>query len=154
MSDDTGGRPPEPHAAFLVMALGRRIREATEKRLRARDLSMRHLAALGHLSRDPGCSYSELARRAGVTAQSMQATLVQLEKLQAVERRTPAGRGRRARLHVTVIGEELAAWGRSVLADLDDEFFGHVPEELRSTVTGVLLGVFAGGVDDRVPETG
>ncbi len=144
MSDDTGGPPPEPRTAFLVMALGRRLRETAETRLRARDLSMRHLAALGHLARDPGCSYSELARRAGVTAQSMQATLVQLEELRAVERRTPAGRGRRARLHVTAVGAELNDWGRAVLDALDDEVFGHVPEELRRGVAEVLLEAFTG----------
>jgi DNA-binding MarR family transcriptional regulator len=99
--------PPEAtNTALLLMMLGRRIREQTETALRAEGLSMRQLSVLGHLAHQPGLSYSELARRDGITVQSMQSTLLQLEKTGAVERLTAPGRGRTADLQVTAEGPE------------------------------------------------
>jgi DNA-binding MarR family transcriptional regulator len=68
------------HIAVLLLALGRIVREEVERALDVQGLSLRHLSALGHLSREPGLSCSALGRRAGVTAQSMQATVRQLEQ--------------------------------------------------------------------------
>ncbi len=119
---------PVPSPAMLIMTLGRRLREEVERDLAASGLTMRHLSALGHLGRDPGRSYSELARRAGVTAQSMQATLQQLEAAGAVERRTAPGRGRTAELHLTELGRQLRAAG---LAALD-----HADQRLRTALPG------------------
>ncbi|MEH3153871.1 MAG: MarR family transcriptional regulator [Gordonia paraffinivorans] len=120
--------PPAVSASFLVMALGRRLRDVAEERLQAEGIALRHLSALGHLSRDPGLSYSELARRAGLTPQSMQATLRTLEELGAVHRDTDAGRGRTARLYVTDTGRELVRAGRSVYDELDGLLRGHLSE--------------------------
>jgi DNA-binding MarR family transcriptional regulator len=102
------------------MALGGRIREHVEQVLRAEDIGMRHFSALGHLAHRPGVSYSELARRAHVTQQSMQATLQQLEQLGAVERVGGAGRGRAAHLHVTDEGHRLLAIGREAFSAVDE----------------------------------
>lgn len=115
-------------ASFLVMSLGRRLRGLAEDRLRAHGIAVRHLSALGHLSRDPGLSYSELARRAGLTPQSMQATLRGLEEMGAVHRDTDAGRGRTARLFVTDIGRELLHVGRSVYDELDAAMRDHLSD--------------------------
>lgn len=107
------GQPSEPASpAFLLISLGRLVREEVETDLRDYGLSLRHLSALGHLSHEPGLSYSELGRRAGIAAQSMQATLRQLEELGAVERRNIAGRGRKAQLHVTSVGARLLRLGQ------------------------------------------
>jgi DNA-binding MarR family transcriptional regulator len=92
--------------AFLLMAAGRRIRERVEDELRADGITVRHVSALGHLRRQPGLSYSELARRAGITVQSMQATLTALEDAGAVER-DGGGRGRAVTLTITPRGEQL-----------------------------------------------
>jgi DNA-binding MarR family transcriptional regulator len=118
-SSDSVPGPPRS-AAFLVMALGARIRAQAEQALRAEDIGLRHFSALGHLARQPGVSYSELARRAHVTQQSMQATLQQLEQRGAVERVGGAGRGRAAHLHVTDEGRRLLAVGREVLSAVDE----------------------------------
>ena len=126
MSDDA---PPLVSASFVLMALGRHLRDAAETRLRADGIAVRHLSALGHLSRDPGLSYSELARRAGLTPQSMQATLRTLEEMGAVHRDTDAGRGRTARLFVTDTGRDLMAVGRSVYDELDGMLREHLSEE-------------------------
>jgi DNA-binding MarR family transcriptional regulator len=118
--DDAVPRPGPPvSAAILAMVLGRRVREHVEGRLREHGIGLRHLSALGHLSHRPGISYSELARRAGVTPQSMQDTLRLLERLGAVERSTEPGRGRKAMLRVTGEGHRLRQAGQAVVADAD-----------------------------------
>jgi DNA-binding MarR family transcriptional regulator len=135
--------PPRPSAAFLIMGLGRLVRDDVDAALGAHGLSTRHLSALGHLSGEPGLSYSELGRRAGVTAQSMQATLRQLEDRGAVERRTTPGRGRTAELHVTPAGAELLALGRRVLEEADERLLAGVPAERRAELAEVLLAAFS-----------
>ena len=126
-------------AAFLLSGLGRIVREQIERELRTLDLSLRHLSALGHLSRTPGMSYSELGRRAGITAQSMQATLRQLESVGAVERVTLAGRGRTAELHLTATGRGLLARGRDAVARVDESLLGDLPADDKDQLTRLLL---------------
>ncbi|WP_043809429.1 MarR family transcriptional regulator [Rhodococcus triatomae] len=130
---------PPPSAAFLVMALGRRMRERVEHALRTEGITMRHLSALGHLSRDSGISYSELARRASVTPQSMQATLMRLEERGAVQRTTDSGRGRTARLVVTDEGTRLLGLGRDAIAELDRVLADEAGAEDVGRLTPVLL---------------
>jgi DNA-binding MarR family transcriptional regulator len=148
MTESTGSPPPAGPApppaspAFLLIGLGRLVREEVESELRTRGLSLRHLSALGHLSREPGLSYSELGRRAGVTAQSMQATLHQLEDLGAVQRRTEPGRGRAARLHVTDTGGELLAVGKRAITSTDQRLLADFPTEQHSQLTAILLTAF------------
>ena len=81
MEEETGRPPISP--ALLLMMLGRQLRERIESALRAEGLSLRHFSALGHLAHQPGLSYSELARRDGITTQSMQSTLLQLQEMGA-----------------------------------------------------------------------
>ncbi|MCE0536875.1 MarR family transcriptional regulator [Kineosporia rhizophila] len=137
-------RPPEPSPGFLLMNIGRTIRTEVEAVLKERGTSLRHLSALGHLSREPGLSYSELGRRAGVTAQSMQATLHQLQDLGAVERRTLPGRGRTADLIVTEAGSALIAAGFQAIRQVEEKVLEPLDEEQRRALTALLLPVMAG----------
>jgi DNA-binding MarR family transcriptional regulator len=111
---------PPISPALLLMMLGRQLRETTEAELRRQGMSMRHFSALGHLAHHPGLSYSELARRDGITTQSMQSTLLQLQDIGAVERLTAPGRGRTADLQVTPSGHELLNRCRAVLKEVDE----------------------------------
>ncbi|MEU4198367.1 MarR family transcriptional regulator [Streptomyces sp. NPDC039022] len=106
---------------MMVIATGRRLQERLETRLTGIGLSMRLFGALGHISRDPDLSYSDLARRAGVTSQSMRATVLMLEELGAV-RRDLQGQGHRARLELTDEGHTLLDRARAIVAELDEEF--------------------------------
>ena len=145
------GKPHEPatirvdegigafaNAAFLLIAVGRMTRERADAELVELGLALRHVSALGHLAREPGLSYSELARRAGVTAQSMQATLHQLEQGDAIERRTPPGRGRRAQLHVTSSGRELLAQAWAVMEGVDRRLADLLGESSHVTLAALL----------------
>lgn len=145
----SSGPPPALNAAFLLISLGRMLREDVDAQLRPLALSLRHLSALGHLSRQPGLSYSELARRAGITPQSMQATLSQLEQVQAVERRTVPGRGRTARLHVTGTGRELLGQGQQLIESTEERLLAAVPVDQRPGFVAGLAAVFAAEVRRR-----
>lgn len=145
--------PPSPGdlatAAFLLSGLGRTVRDEIEAELRRHDLSLRHLSALGHLSRQPDISYSELARRAGVTPQSMQATLRQLEDRGAVERVTLAGRGRTAQLRLTPSGTQLLGRGRAAVKGVDDRLFADLGPDDRRDLTRLLTRTFTSIVARR-----
>jgi len=137
-----GGPPAEVSSAFLLVALGRSLREQIEAALRHEGLTLAHFSALAHLSRDPGVSYSELARRAHITPQSMQATLRQLEERGAVERRTPTGRGRTAQLHPTDLGRDLLIRARGVFRAVDERLLLTVPDDQRANLSTLLLDLF------------
>jgi DNA-binding MarR family transcriptional regulator len=117
------------------MMLGRQVREKTDAELRNQGLSLRHLSALGHLAHQPGLSYSELARRDGITAQSMQSTLLQLQEIGAVERLTAPGRGRTADLQVTESGLALLDRGRAVLRAADQRLLDAIGNENGELIT-------------------
>jgi DNA-binding MarR family transcriptional regulator len=136
--------PPKPSPAFLLMGLGSTVRAEVEEGLRAIGLTLRHFSALGHLSSEPGLSYSELARRAGVTTQSMQATLQQLERDGTVIRRTPPGRGRTARLELTAEGTRLLADGRRVMTAADEHVLADVRPDQHRLLTDALFAAFVG----------
>ncbi|MBZ4318627.1 MarR family winged helix-turn-helix transcriptional regulator [Streptomyces huiliensis] len=124
---------------LMLIGLGRFVQDAAHHVLSARDgYSLRMMGALGHLAREPGLSYSELARRAGVTAQSMQATVGRLEQAGAVARTTPAGRGRKAVLQVTEEGRRMLDDMRRVLVGLEGPLTAGLSVEERSVLARVL----------------
>ena len=127
--------------ALLLMMLGRQLREQAEGELRKQGLSMRHFSALGHLAHQPGLSYSELARRDGITTQSMQSTLRQLQDLGAVELLTEPGRGRTADLQVTEAGQALLEKGRAVLRAADARLSDAIGNESTETLAGLTMQV-------------
>src|ERR1700759_954196 len=124
--------PPEPNAAVLLVALGRRARVKLDGVLAPPQIGYRHLSALGHLATAEEISYSDLARRASVTAQSMRATLAHLEELGIVERTGAMGQGKRARLAVTAEGRRLLATCRDALADAEAELLAGLAPRRRA----------------------
>ncbi|MDX3853634.1 MarR family winged helix-turn-helix transcriptional regulator [Streptomyces sp. AK02-01A] len=132
--------PPQPiSTAFLLAALGRHVRDDVEQTLKTTGYTLRHLAAIGHLRREPGLSYSELGRRAGITAQSAQATVRQLEERGVVERRTEPGRGRAAELHVTEEGMRLLVSGQDAYAEADAGLRAALGPDACRDLNGLLL---------------
>ncbi len=112
--------PLEASTTMRLIAAGKVAQQRFEEALAELGLTMRHLGALGHLNRSPELSYSDLARRARVTAPSMHATVRQLEDLGAV-RRHLAGQGHTARLEVTEAGIHLLAAVRAAARRIDDD---------------------------------
>lgn len=134
--------PPAPSVSIFLIALGRRARESVETRLREHELAYHHLSALGHLKRQPGLSYSELARRVSVTVQSMQTTAGHLEQHGLVERGATTSPGRRADLHVTDRGLQVLAAADEAVRSTDRELLASVPAADRATVESALLQMF------------
>ncbi|OKI10004.1 hypothetical protein A6A06_05145 [Streptomyces sp. CB02923] len=124
---------------MLVIGTGRRLQEQLEARLADIGLSMRLFGALGHISRDADLSYSDLARRAGVTSQSMRATVLMLEELGAVERNL-LGQGHRARLDLTEQGRSLLARARGILSELDEEFLANAGGDRKEALDEACRG--------------
>ena len=94
-------------------------------------------------------SYSELGRRVGVTAQSMQATLAQLEERRAVERLTPGGRGRVARLRVTAEGDALRHAALAAVDEVERELLAELPAPQREQLTTLLFRLFTTEITGR-----
>lgn len=143
-STDLPERPagmPEPPVALMLITAGRLVSRTTEVKLKSLGISLRHVSALGHLSRHPGLSYSELARRAGITVQSMQATLRQLEDRAAVEGSTEPGRGKAARLHVTAAGRALLHSANKVFTAVEHDILDGLPPDQRASLATALLTV-------------
>ena len=83
----------------------------------------------------------------GITVQSMQSTLAQLETLGAIERRTEPGRGRTAELHVTPLGEALLAKGRDIVRATDEALLSALGEDEGALTMMLLRGLRAADGD-------
>ena len=120
MAEATPAGSPPVSPAVALLAAGREVESRLGAALDRVGLSLRLFGVLGHLARQPGLSYTELARRARVTPQSAHATVAALIGAGAV---APAGsgRGRRALLEVTPQGRELLAAGHRALGAVDAE---------------------------------
>ncbi|MEV5240160.1 MarR family transcriptional regulator [Streptomyces cinnamoneus] len=139
--------------ALLLAGAGRLVQDEVNRRLEEQGHSLRLMGALGHLAHEPGLSYSELGRRAGITAQSMQATVLRLEHAGAVARTTPAGRGRRAELHVTGEGRRMLEDMRHTVAGVEESLLDGLSAAERAAL-GTTLGRLLGNLDRlRRPDT-
>jgi DNA-binding MarR family transcriptional regulator len=121
---------------MMLIAAGRVAQRRFESALANQHLTLRHIGAIGHLAHTPDLSYSDLARRARVTPQSMHATIGQLVELGAVTTET---RGRATILQLTAHGHELlalaadAAYACDELLDVDSGVLAKLLAELRKT---------------------
>lgn len=139
---DSAATPPGliGNPMMLLALVGRAAQEAVDARLVELGLSMRLIGVLGHLRRTPALSYSELARRAGVTVQSMAATVAQLEDAGYVAPSSPTGRGRAAQLLLTPAGETLLGQAETALAELEGDWLP-LSEAQRRELTSILARV-------------
>jgi DNA-binding MarR family transcriptional regulator len=103
------------------------LRAAMDEGLRAQGLTTPQYAVLTHLEADAPLSGAELARRCFVTAQTMNAILVGLERARLVERAPHAKHGR-------VIEARLTTRGRAKIRDAHGTVFG-IEERMLSTIT-------------------
>ena len=135
MPGSGGVRPPSVTATttMLLIAAGRVAQRRFEAALAEQKLTLRHIGAMGHLAHAPDISYSDLARRARVTPQSMHATVGQLVELGAV---TTEVRGRASYPRLTDHGRELLAFAAASAAACDDAF--GIGDELRETLEKIV----------------
>jgi DNA-binding MarR family transcriptional regulator len=107
---------PGQSIGFLMKSLQHTLRQAMDQALRKRglELSFAQFAALFGLHREPGVTGAKLARRAMVSAQTMNSALRRLEEEGRIERR-PHPESRRAdSWHLTPDGLQLLEQAREV----------------------------------------
>ncbi|MEN2419806.1 MarR family transcriptional regulator [Streptomyces rimosus] len=139
--------PEMPSSTVMLMiAAGRQLQRELESDLSAIGLSLRQLGALGHIAGNPELSYSDLARRAGITTQSMRATILMLQEQGAV-RSNLSGQGRRANLELTETGEQLLNEARRVIALRDRAFAERLGAEEEKVLSAVLRRAAPGPAD-------
>jgi DNA-binding MarR family transcriptional regulator len=121
MSAPDPGRSLVTSITMLLIGAGRIAQRRLDEALAEHGLTLRHVGALGHLARTPDLSYSDLARRAGVTVQSMHATIAALVDRGAIAT-ADTGRGQRAQLRLTQHGHDLLATAAEIAHRLDESW--------------------------------
>jgi DNA-binding MarR family transcriptional regulator len=125
------------------MAVGRRVRVRVDSALAEHGLTYRHLSALGHLAGNADVSYAELARRGGVTTQSIQATLAQLQRRGAVVQRNTPKRGQRAQLGLTPMGTALLELGTGTMDDISQQLVATLPSNQEEPLGRALFALLS-----------
>ena len=114
----------EPHLGQLLVAARRQFEtELTERLNRAgyADVTLAHSGLFAHLDAD-GTRPVELARRAGMTRQSMGELISDLVARGYVERAPDPTDGRAQLVRLTRAGEELARTARRAIAELERRY--------------------------------
>ena len=123
------GAAPPFSPTIALLALTRTVELPVSRILEQHGLTLRKYGVLGHISRSPGLSMSEIARRSGITVQSVHTLIRSLADAGLVSSRVESS-GLAASIVVTAaggallreIGAEVAALDATVFAD--DEMRG------------------------------
>ena len=122
------------------------MRAATDEALREIDLTSPQFVALDALSREPGMTNAELARRCSVTPQTMHAIVGALESSGMIVRHPHLEQARRLQLYLSNAGELRAADGRFLVAGVEARMlmllsnaerdqFGHMLQRCLATLS-------------------
>ena len=138
---------PEHIVGFLLKSLQHTLRQSVDEALRKEglELSFAHFAALFGLHCEPGITGAQLARRAMVSAQTMNAVLRRLELDGRIERRPHPDSRRADSWTLTADGVELLTRARKVgasifsrmLAPLDAEEIAGLERTLRRCIAAL-----------------
>ncbi|KQW03591.1 MarR family transcriptional regulator [Streptomyces sp. Root369] len=110
-----------PTTGYLAWQFSQIIAGRLERALRAEDLTLAQHNALQQVLWTPGVSAAEIARRSGITAQSMGAAVNQLVE-RGLLRREPHPTSRRSmRLFATAEGSEAAARATTIAKRIERE---------------------------------
>lgn len=118
-------RPLSP--AMILLVQGAAVSEAIQSRLSGIGLNLRQLAILGHLARNPGLSFTELASRAKITVQSMHSLVHNLTEHGLITGDHPT-RGRSAKLSLSKTGRERLRAAQHIISEVDITWFGPAAE--------------------------
>ena len=136
---------PEGVPAYTLARAGAAMNAAFARRLATVGLRPHTFSVLVHLAREPALTSAELARRLGMTPQSMSALLHGLADAGWVERPSGARRGQRIDVRLTAAGRQALAAAGPVLAELGrPESMGLTAEEagtLHTLLERVLAAV-------------
>jgi DNA-binding MarR family transcriptional regulator len=111
---------PAQNVGFLMKSLHHTLRQSMDEALRKRglELSFAHFAALFGIDCEPGINGAKLARRAMVSAQTMNSALRRLEEEGRIERRPHPATRRADSWSLTDEGIELLEQAREVASGI------------------------------------
>ena len=112
---------------IALLAVGRTWESMLADALEQLDLTTRKYGLLGHIQKNPGISFSELARRSRITVQSTHTAVAALVDKNLVDDGT-AQPGAASTLQITEPGHALLAHAARALGRLDGEFAERHPE--------------------------
>lgn len=135
-------RDPSERVGYLIWQLSQAYMQRLERALGPLGLTQAQFGTLVRLSRDGALSSAELARRSGITAQSMGAALRGLVERGLVERRPHPTHGKIIEMCVTPAGEALALRAETALEPCEQEtlepFQPQEREQVRSHLRRML----------------
>ncbi|VDC48584.1 putative HTH-type transcriptional regulator [Brevundimonas mediterranea] len=120
-SEETESRLDDPYATigFALKQAQQALRTHMDAELRTLGLTTPQYAVLTFLSVEPGASNAELARRAFVTPQTMQAILVAMERAGLIMRTPHARHGRVQTTELTAKGREALEAAAGMVGDAE-----------------------------------
>lgn len=136
---------PEPPAfspTIALLAAARAWEAELTDVLKALGLTHRKYGLLGHIHATPDISFSELARRSGITVQSVHSAVARLVGDGLVDDST-AQAGAASTLRITPEGQRLLARAAEVVAELDARLAAPHPE-LVDGLRAYVMKVFTG----------
>ena len=140
MTEAADRSPAPPFSPTMAMILQARELEArVEAELGTLGLSLRRFGLLGHLDREPGISFSALARRAGIKVQSLHPITDALVADGYVVTVGGVGQGKAAVLELTPTGSDVLDRAKKLVEALDRDLFA-APEW--AALSAALRGIF------------
>ncbi|MBG7698691.1 MULTISPECIES: MarR family winged helix-turn-helix transcriptional regulator [Streptomyces] len=135
-------KDPGERVGYLIWQLSQAYVQRLDQALRPLKLTQAQFSALVRLSRDGALSSAELARRCGITAQSMGTALRGLVERGLVERRAHPTHGKIVEMSVTAAGVELALRAEAAVEPCEQEalepFPPHEQEQVRAYLRRML----------------
>ena len=129
---------PSTRTGYLAWQLGQTAVQRIEKALRALDLNLAQFRALVQAELTPGVSSAEIARRSGITAQSMGAAVNLLIERGLLERTPHPTNRRMMELRGTESGRALVARAEQLVDAVQDEMFGVLSADEQGALHALL----------------
>jgi DNA-binding MarR family transcriptional regulator len=143
---------PTERLGFLIWHLSQANNLRAERALTRLGLTLAQGAALRVLAVSPGLSSAELARRVGVTAQSIKQAVDGLARRGLVERRPRPTHGRVVELRITAEGLTLAGQAQDLVGAIEDELLLRLDPDQRASLLAQLSGMVAQVSPDAFPR--
>ncbi|AZG47223.1 MarR family winged helix-turn-helix transcriptional regulator [Gordonia insulae] len=135
--------PPPFSPTIALLTISRVWEAALTDALKPLGLTTRKYGLLGHIRGTPGISFSELARRSRITAQSAHTAVMAFMEAGLVDDGT-AHAGSASKLRVTAKGESILAEAGQEVSRLDAEFAARHPD-LTESLRAQMLELMSGG---------
>lgn len=148
MTASPQGTPSSALLRAAYNALAARIFASVVTGTEFDDLRPSHGNAMEQLELEDGLRLTDLAARAGITAQSMGELVDDLEVKGYLERRPDPGDRRAKRIHLTDRGLKNARVAKRATADVEDHLAGLLGQERYDLLRGTLEDIIAAEVGD------